>query len=68
MTLAQSLDGKLVSPVERENSFYDKMAGVYTFGDGSKAKIITYFEPCEPRLVGAVTVINNRIYKWRAIE
>lgn len=70
-SIAQELNGK-----RTEKSHFDEFLPVidpttliYTFKDGSKAKVIQGREPCDPYIAATTTTMSSRpTYTWKAYD
>lgn len=66
MNIAKSLHGKPYLDEHKNIPYsYDLMTGVFTFEDGSKAKLLVRFEKCEPYMTAALsTSSHKRVREW----
>lgn len=69
MTIAQSLHGRRVEILKDVDFKFDPSTLIYTFEDGSRAKVITRMEDCEPYQTASLTTMSKRPYKeWMEVK
>lgn len=60
--ISDDLHGKRVDEVSIK-TVYDPKTNLFTFEDGSYARMITKFEDCEPYVSSALSTISVRPYR-----
>ena len=66
LTIAQRYDSQPLESYEGP-VVYSSITGIYTFPDGSKAKVITKIETCKPYMKLGVTTSKKEVKYWVAI-
>jgi hypothetical protein len=66
MTTAEQLNNQQVEEIPEHQ--FDPSTGIYTFTDGSRAKILTRLRECKPRITASLSTSSvESVYVWQLL-